>query len=121
VSFRPLRQVNRQRRLRPNQDPKYLAWLRTLPCAVCERPPPSQAAHTGSRLDQGVGMGQKTPDRDAIPLCAGCHLLDPDSYHELENEAAWEKIHAVCIADIRKSLNSRHSELLGEPPCTETL
>ena len=47
---------------------KYLAWLRTLPCAWCGRGPPSEASHHGRR-----GIGLKASDLDAIPLCRQCH------------------------------------------------
>lgn len=53
------------------RSPKYLAWLRTQPCAWCGRPAPSEAAHMG-----GGGKGIKGPDNLAIPLCGGpngCH------------------------------------------------
>lgn len=55
----------RERRVR---DARYLAWLRTQPCAACAAPPPSEASHHGPR-----GMGQKADDDLAIPLCRRCH------------------------------------------------
>lgn len=57
------------------RSPRYLSWIRTLPCAICGRWP-TEAAHTGSR-----GLGQKAPDFSAIPLCPQCHRLDRASYH----------------------------------------
>ncbi len=36
----------------------------------------AQGMHTGER-----GLGQKPPDREAIPLCAEHHRLYPLSYH----------------------------------------
>ncbi len=47
-------------------DPKYLAWVRTLPCVVCGKR--AEAHHAGDH-----GMGQKPPDRTAIPLCRFHH------------------------------------------------
>ena len=44
-------------------------YIRGLPCAVCDRPAPSEAHHhTGGR-----GRGQKADDRRTIPLCRVCH------------------------------------------------
>ena len=51
------------------EDPEHLRRLRALPCAKCNKPPPSQAHHS----TQGRGMSQKTHDHLAMPLCADCH------------------------------------------------
>ena len=53
---------------RTPRSPSHLAWLRTLPCAWCGRPPPSEASHHGRR-----GVGLKSSDLDAVPLCRRCH------------------------------------------------
>lgn len=56
---------------RPDRDPAYLAFLRTLPCLLCvrgEQCTPTEAAHLGPH-----GISQKAPDYDAIPLCGGVH------------------------------------------------
>lgn len=71
----PLRR-RRPRRLRKPDPakyaPDYLAWVRTLPCAACGAIAtawrPNQAHHTGPR-----GLGTKSSDFSAVPLCAGCH------------------------------------------------
>ena len=59
---------------KPVRDKKYLAWVRTLPCAVCGKPGPSEAAH--QRILQGGGMGMKPSDYEAIPLCMACHAFE---------------------------------------------
>jgi hypothetical protein len=51
--------------MRPTRNLKYLAWIRTQPCLVCGRTGGIEAAHTGPH-----GVGQKSPDTSAIPLCA---------------------------------------------------
>src|ERR1017187_2392850 len=68
----PVRKMRLQPRRGPDRSPGYLAWIRTLGCVVCARfngaSTVVEAAHTnalGSR-----GMGQKTSDFSAIPLCA---------------------------------------------------
>lgn len=100
-------------KVNPLIDLPYLEWLRQQPCSACGRQPLSQAAHTGARYvagKPGRGMGQKTDDKDAISLCVWCHLLDPDSYHSLENEAKFEKAHnidlRVVISDLRSKFRS---------------
>lgn len=67
------------------RDPKYLAWLREQWCAICEFRPGSEAgtghieaAHVGER-----GLGQKSDDRAAIPLCVRHHRTGADSHHVL--------------------------------------
>ena len=56
------------------RDNKYLAFIRGLPCAVCGKPGPSEAAH--QRILQGGGIGLKPSDYETIPLCSGCHKLE---------------------------------------------
>lgn len=97
----------------PLIDLSYLAWLREQPCCACGRQPLSQAAHTGARFVAGksaTGMGQKTDDKDAVPFCVWCHLLDRDSYHNLENEAKFERAHGIdlrrVISDLRIKFRS---------------
>jgi hypothetical protein len=51
------------------EDPEHLRRLRAMPCAKCGRAPPSEAHHaTGGR-----GMGQRSHDELAMPLCSDCH------------------------------------------------
>ena len=56
-------------------DARHLAFVRTLPCCICHRPGFTEAHH----LLRGVtrGMGLKSADRWALPLCdvhhAGLH------------------------------------------------
>lgn len=53
----------------PARDPKYLAWIRTLPCWVCKTDAaPSEASHHGLR-----GMATKASDHEALPACTACH------------------------------------------------
>lgn len=49
------------------------AWRRavaSLPCIMCKRAGPSQAAHCNHR---GKGMSLKAPDCWTVPLCPECH------------------------------------------------
>lgn len=75
---------------KPVRDRKYLAWIRTLPCAHCGSHYQVEAAHTGS----DGGMRQKASDTSAVPLCHDCHQAARISYHR--NRAAmgidWEAL-----------------------------
>lgn len=61
------------RRAGPWRSPEYLAYVRSLPCAQCGAPPPSDPSHHGRR-----GMGQKSDDARAIALCRADH----DHFHQ---------------------------------------
>ena len=64
--------------MKPIRSPGYLQWIRTLPCSVCRTTRAVEAAHTGPH-----GLGQKSSDLSAIPLCARHHRIGDDSYHKL--------------------------------------
>ena len=61
----------------PWRSEEYRRLVASYPCIHCGRSGPSQAAHA----DQGKGLGIKSDDRTAFPLCAdgpsrrGCHSL----------------------------------------------
>ena len=61
------------------RDKKFREWLSNLPCLVCKRPGPSQAAHV--HLPMQKTLGDKEDDKNCVPLCAdrpgadGCHTL----------------------------------------------
>ena len=80
---------------------RYLAWVRSLPCAVCGSEP-SEAAHTGS--DGGMSMG-KASDYSAIPLCSDCHTQSAESYHRL-GRGEFERRHDLDVAALVRRLNS---------------
>lgn len=75
----------RQRQPR-EEDPAYLAYVRTLPCLICRRVP-SDPAHlrTGARQygKPHTGMGEKPSDRWVLPLCR-THHDDQHRHNELE-------------------------------------
>jgi len=69
-----------------------------------------EAAHTnvlGRR-----GMGQKTSDFSAIPLCAAHHRENLDSYHVL-GERWFAQVHQIRLPELVQALNSRYG---GEVP-----
>ena len=64
--------------MKPVRNPGYLRRIRSLPCAVCRTTYAVEAAHTGPH-----GLGQKSSDLSAIPLCGKHHRTADDSYHRL--------------------------------------
>ncbi len=70
----------------PATDRQYLAWLRRQWCAIgelngsenCSRT--IEAAHVGAIR----GLGQKCPDRQAIPLCIHHHRTGGESHHAMQ-------------------------------------
>jgi hypothetical protein len=119
----------RKRRAKPRRgrvtDPKYLAWIRTLPCVVCNvladnsdfswriwsrlvynrlQRSPTEAAHSGPH-----GLGQKADDRQALPLCMMCHREGPNSYHRLSRR--FFAFHGLDRDMIVQELNSRYDAI----------
>lgn len=52
-------------------EPAYLKYVRQTPCLACESPYPS--AHHIQRVGE-KGMGLKSSDKWAVPLCHRCHM-----------------------------------------------
>lgn len=93
--------------------PKYLAWIRSLPCAVClsaarkgdvglwhpGQESSTEAAHVGRR-----GLSQKSSDRETIPLCAYHHRIGPFSYHNRAKDFfdIWDLDKEKLIADLNR-------------------
>ena len=86
---------------KPARNPKYLAWIRTRPCVVCGASRGIEASHTGSH-----GLGQKSPDTSAIPLCAKHHRTGDDSYHKL-GPRKFSQVHRLNIPEIVRSLSRK--------------
>jgi hypothetical protein len=83
------------------RSPKYLAWIRTHPCVVCGASRGIEASHTGPH-----GLGQKSPDSSAIPLCAKHHRTGNDSYHKL-GPRKFSQVHRLDIPEIVRKLNRK--------------
>ena len=97
------RAPRRRARQGPPRSRRYLAWIRTLPCAVCGADDQVQAAHTGT----DGGLAQKPSDYSAIPLCALHHTLDgPRAYHGC-SRAQFEARYGLDCAALVHQLN-RH-------------
>ena len=102
--------IQSERIYRPSQpirDAAYLRWVRTLPCACCNRRA-SEAAHMGPH-----GLGQKSSDLSAIPLCRVHHRTGKDSYHKL-GPVKFEQAHPhLKVAELIVRLNGIY-ELISE-------
>ena len=87
--------------MQPVRSPGYLEWLRTLPCSVCRRTHGVEAAHTGPH-----GLGQKSSDLSAIPLCARHHRSGDDSYHKL-GPRKFAEVHQLNIPAMVARLSAK--------------
>jgi 5-methylcytosine-specific restriction endonuclease McrA len=65
----------------------YMAVVKSLPCAVCGAPAPSDAHHV---IHDRFGT-RKTSDFDVIPLCRKCHLEGPEAIHN--GKQIWREKH----------------------------
>jgi hypothetical protein len=65
---------------------QHLAFVRQLPCVICGKPAPSEAAHLRSGSDAGAGM--KPSDRYSISLCTDCHTLQ----HQFGELTFWSTV-----------------------------
>ena len=104
----PVRKMRSQPRRGPERSPEYLAWIRTLECVVCSRVSGGatliEAAHTNALGPKG--LGQKTTDFSAIPLCSGHHRENLDSYHLLGEPEFLQK-HGIDLKELVLRLQSR--------------
>jgi hypothetical protein len=87
--------------VKPIRHPRYLQWIRTLPCSVCRTRRAVEAAHTGPR-----GLGQKSSDLSAIPLCARHHRTGDDSYHKL-GPRRFAELHQLNLGAIVARLSEK--------------
>ena len=85
----------------PERNPKYLAWIRTQSCVVCGASRGIEASHTGPH-----GLGQKSPDSSAIPLCSKHHRISKDSYHRL-GPRKFAQVHGLDIPEIVRRLSRK--------------
>lgn len=100
----------RKPRPNPNEDVQYRAWIRTLPCVVCQQWQitrrqfgPVECAHVGPRA-----LSRKCSDYETIPLCVWHHRLGPQSYHAMPKSfwTYWK----INRAEILQGLNQKYRE-----------
>ena len=87
--------------MKPCRNPQYLAWIRTLPCLVCGSRAGVEASHTGPH-----GLGQKSSDLSAVPLCYRHHRTSHDSYHKM-GARRFVRAHQLDLPAIVRLLNER--------------
>ena len=87
--------------MKPVRNPGYLRWIRSLPCVVCRTTYAVEAAHTGPH-----GLGQKSSDLSAIPLCGKHHRTRDDSYHRL-GPRRFAEVHQLDIRAIVTRLSEK--------------
>ena len=93
---------------REKAEPGYLAKIRKLPCCVCSEPAPSQAHHlkcTGER-----GIGKKSSNRWAVPLCNDCHIYGVERVGSTK-EAAWFRERGILCLDLAAALHANSHSL----------
>ena len=104
----PVRKKRFRPRRGPARSPEYLAWIRTLGCVVfsdvSRGSSAIEAAHTNVLGRRGIG--QKTSDFSAIPLCSRHHREYPDSYHLL-GEKRFSHKHGIELKEVVRRLQSR--------------
>ena len=87
--------------MKPARNPGYLRWIRMLPCSVCRTTRTVEAAHTGPH-----GLGQKSSDLSAIPLCARHHRIGDDSYHKL-GPGKFAEVHRLNVRTVVARLSEK--------------
>ena len=95
---RPSAAIKRER-----EAPGYLEKIRALPCCIpgCNAPAPSHAHHlkcTGER-----GIGRKSSNRWAVPLCYECHIHGVERVGSRQ-EAAWFRERGILCLDLAAAL-----------------
>ena len=102
---RPRRKTPAEKR--PGKDPQHLANVRKLPCVVCGEPGPSECHH----LKQGTnerGMGLRSSDKWAIPLCHEHHINGVERAGS-RNELTWFESFGIAPLTLAQALwSSRH-------------
>lgn len=97
--------------MKRQNNEKHLAFVRGLPCLVCPDDTTTEAAHVrfhDFRADKrSVGIGEKSDDRWAVPLCGAHHRAQ----HEMNEREFWSvvKIDPVFIALALWSVTGDHA------------
>lgn len=87
---------------KPPRNARYRAWIRSLPCLVCDTTIGVEAAHTGPH-----GFGEKASDFTCIPLCREHHRTGNEALDKIGREA-FESKFQVSIQEVCPALVSRY-------------
>lgn len=75
---------------RPGMSEAHLALIRKMPCTVCPKMPGGEAHHLKDTPDKDRGMGVRSTDKWAVPLCHEHHIHGVERAGT-KNEHAWFK------------------------------
>lgn len=107
------RMKRRRTRIKAGYDPQRRRWLRTLPCACCGRPAPSEVSHERRK---GTGLALKSADTRAWPSCRRCHR-DYEARRGIfsgmtdEQRQAWTDETCALLAEAYERSFGREAEL----------
>lgn len=90
------------KREKPERNPAYLRFVKRFPCAGCGRTWTVDPCHTGPH-----GIGQKSSDKSAIPLCRNCH----DRFDE--DPRGFAEKHGLDIPAVIERLNRAFDLKIG--------
>lgn len=65
------------------KDPKRLAAIHDLPCALCHLKGWKQTSRTTAHHKIGLGLGKKASDRLSMALCESCHQKGTHAIHHI--------------------------------------
>lgn len=104
-----MRVIAPQPKNNPLRSAKYLAYVRSKPCAVCGATQGVEASHHGKH-----GTGTKPDDHLCIPLCKTCHH---DDWHKHGTLMGWnrEETESFIVQTQRDLLIPWFIELHGRP------
>lgn len=106
--------ASRQREPR-QRDAAYLAWIRRCPCVACAAQGrftvPCEAAHVKLAIAahgwRGWGLGEKSNDKNAAPLCVPHHRTGNDAQHAVGERKFWIGL-GVCPGCLCENLNAAY-------------
>lgn len=97
------------------EDPKYLRWVRLLPCVQCawkgRVTVGCEAAHVKIGLAEHgwreFGGGERSHDDHAVSLCPSCHRTGSDAQHRNGERKFWLRL-GICPGCLCLSLKSAY-------------
>jgi len=89
--------MNMIRKTEFKRMPKYLKYIRTLPCVICKTNQNIQAAHV--RYIAPCGTGIKPSDEHCLSLCQPCH-----AEQHSQGEEVWWKSKGLDPKEITEGL-----------------
>lgn len=106
----------RQRQPRVRNE-RHLSLIRSLPCLICFRPAPSEAAHLRygepARGKPPTGISEKPDDKWTLPLCAEHHRTGKDAQHGM-GEREWWELHGIDPIALCEALYAAGADRIEE-------